>query len=455
MTSRRRLVPTATLAPLALLVTVVVAGCDGESEATGETGWTAPVIVGRPATPLAVAIGDDGAALVVWSADPDGRDGEKPASLWASPVDPGGGPATPTRIDTDEAPFGRDARLAMDGTGGARVVWAARYDGHETLWENRLVDGRWEGSRLLVPGIVPAGCGGGLCDATGVALAMNRDGVGAVVWLDADDDVMWARTFDGDGWDDATIIGEGDRTDPGSVHSSLYLPRAGVSASGEVFAAWPVAVDELHVRRHVPGAGWSELEIIALTEGQTLFAGTVLTVSAGGEAVAGMNTGAGATYARFSPATGWSTLEPLPGSEPARYLGATFAMQDDGATDAAWISLAGSVWGSRHRPGTGWSTPVLLDASDEDPREGEVPAIAVDGRGGALVLWSQGDVQPTMFANDFDGARWGGAHLVDGTSRLRMHSPHVAMNPSGRAVAAWLMHGDNAYNQGLRASLRP
>ncbi len=142
----------------------------------------------------------------------------------------------------------------------------------------------------------------------------------------------------------------------------------------------------------------------------------------------------------YQPGAGWQpegTIESLDGD--ARYpvvavSGSTFFM--------AWEHLLpGSVsviYVSRYIPGSGWDGPLKISTGTTGA---SMPAVAVDGRGNALVAWTQLNASNfyEVQASRFNAASgyWDVPTLLGASPALDNYNPRVAMDPSGNGVVAW------------------
>jgi hypothetical protein len=118
----------------------------------------------------------------------------------------------------------------------------------------------------------------------------------------------------------------------------------------------------------------------------------------------------------------------------------------DSAGDAivVWTQDLGSrneIWASRYAVASAtWSTPVQVSSASAIA-DANVPDIAADGAGNAIVIWHQGDGRTNHF--DVWSARYAmGSNswvapvmISDGVNSA--YNPHVAVNASGQGILAW------------------
>lgn len=105
-----------------------------------------------------------------------------------------------------------------------------------------------------------------------------------------------------------------------------------------------------------------------------------------------------------------------------------------------------SIWASRYTPATGWSLAEVLDTEDG---VANAPHLAMDPSGNAIAVWHQTDgTRTNLWANHYTlGVGWGGAILAetDDTGDAELPFPgfgpaqSIGIDPSGNAMVAWLL----------------
>lgn len=291
--------------------------------------WQAPVDISSSSYPPEspqIAVDPAGDAIVVWSA----YDGSK-AAVWAAVRDAGGAWQTPVKISEPGFDALR-ARVAIDPTGAAVVVWERR-EGSPFEFEREGVvqaakmtaAGAWGAPTTLSP---PSG------DQFAPDVAFDSRGSAAVVW----------QRYDGS----AGMI-EGDETGPGGAwQGAVGLSEPATNA----------------IEAHI--AGDADGGLVAVW---ARYAGSSWTIQGSRRAA----DGSWAPAVDLSPA-GQTALSPQ------------LAVAAGGTAIAVWqIHVAQYIWMVQGAEGSGdaWGVPVNLSTADEI---GE-PQVAVDPAGDAVVSW--------------------------------------------------------------------
>ncbi len=88
-----------------------------------------------------------------------------------------------------------------------------------------------------------------------------------------------------------------------------------------------------------------------------------------------------------------------------------------------------------------WGTAEVIETSDSVKTGG--PQIAVDNDGNAIVVWVQKDGTNNTWANRYDGTTesWGTAELIENDDTGDAHSPQIAFDGNGNAIAVWRQDG--------------
>ena len=199
---------------------------------TPGAGWGPPVVLhaGGVAGPtyVDVEVDDQGNGLAVWTEDiePGGRE------VWAAYHTAAGWGAA-TRVDPATG-FAFNPRIGFEPSGTAVVAWVAGNATQHSIESARFSPGSgW----TSVTALDTADSGFRDVDVTTGHAPI------AVVWW-RDSTIRWSRALPG-GWSPAEVIGNG-------VHAQVAA-RPG----GELLLAYANAGD-VHARRHLPGAGWTE-----------------------------------------------------------------------------------------------------------------------------------------------------------------------------------------------------
>ncbi|WP_257450792.1 Ig-like domain-containing protein [Archangium lipolyticum] len=138
-------------------------------------------------------------------------------------------------------------------------------------------------------------------------------------------------------------------------------------------------------------------------------------------------------YAGWEPARELDTVHPGDAEHPA------VAVNESGFGVAVWELHDGAqvdLYAAEYTPGTGWSEPRLLE-SGAGPVS--APRVGVDAQGNALVVWRQSDgTEDSLWATRrVQGGGWSSPLLLEAEAGATS-VPALAVEKSGRALAAWL-----------------
>jgi hypothetical protein len=156
--------------------------------------------------------------------------------------------------------------------------------------------------------------------------------------------------------------------------------------------------------------------------------------------VQGTTSGAYRPFAsRSSPHAGWDSAHELDTVHPGDVARPAVAVNEAGFGVAVWELRDGArvdLYAAEYTPGTGWSEARLLETRDEPV---STPRVGVDAEGNALVVWMQSDgtAESVWAVRRVKGAGWGSPLLLE-TDAGATRVPALALEGSGRAVAAWL-----------------
>lgn len=232
----------------------------------------------------------------------------------------------------------------------------------------------------------------------------------------------------------------------GALGGSSMPPKVAAGADGSVAAIWPAIVDGrlAYVAATRPAGGpWQAPASIETPVSGT--SATDVVVGPDGRATAVWIASSGPRYAvRTStrPAGGaWSAPSDL--SDPA--LSAeqpALAVAPDGAVAAIWRRPVGGSWTvqARIRPAGGdWGPVADLSATGQDASS---PQVALDGRGGAVAVWTRSNGSRTVVqtVSKPAGGGWSAAQNLSSGS-ANAGAPQVAAAPTGEAVAVWTLAG--------------
>jgi hypothetical protein len=115
-------------------------------------------------------------------------------------------------------------------------------------------------------------------------------------------------------------------------------------------------------------------------------------------------------------------------------------LQTDGAHNRAWCSR----W-----TGTGWTQPTTIDAGPGN-HAGSLE-VALNAKGEAVAVFTQRDAaKDRVYANRWDGSAWSGAVTIDSGLWTKAERTAVAIDGTGRAVAAFTEFSETDFSVGPR-----
>lgn len=393
--------------------------------AAASPGWQAPLDVSAPAGASfdpAIALDDEGDAVAVWH-----RQMGIDYVVEAATRPAGGSWQVPTAL----SPPGQDsfgAQVALDGEGGATVVWC-RSDGFDYVVQasTRAAGGPWQSPVDL------SVAGRGVCAPQ---VAVNRAGDAVAVW----------RGHDGSGY----VVQAAARSRGGSWQPSVDLSAAGGSAhvpqvviddEGNATAVWQRhngSFPVVQAATRPAGGPWgSSVDLPAPGDG----AGVPQIALAGDGTVTVVwrrATGPTPTVQAVTRSAGGAWQAPIDLSDPGQ-PGTTpqIDVNDDGDAIAVWEREAGSeyVTQAARRPAGGtWQPPVDLSSASVDIT---VPQVALDDDGDATAVWQQSDGSGQVIQAATRPAAGSWHAPVDVSAPGQSSFPQIARDPQGNATAVW------------------
>jgi hypothetical protein len=328
-------------------------------------------------------------------------------------------------------------RIAMTSTGEALGLWK-HFDGQKNyLWTRRFdpETGWTDPFRHLTPEVEPER------SPNQPAVAIDRDRNTFIVtaqFMNGGFRDLWAQRFDAaqSAWSPMERL----EVLPGTLNA----PEVLVDDFGVVTAAWAqVGTSSLNVwvSRYVPGAGWSEAEVLMEEEGN---AEPALAGDTRGSVILVMQhfcPGFGFCIAAsiYRDALRWTEPQVINPGVVTRSQHARVAMSANGDAVVVWEEFDGQssdVWTSRWSPSEDWSEPVLLETQ---PGDAANPQVTIDDAGNALAVWSQHDgVRRVIMASRFvldEG--WSAPEPIDRYGDDDANQVRLAMDRMGNAIAVW------------------
>lgn len=364
-----------------------LAGCAGDPK--GETidhGWGDPERIADGYDPD-LAVNASGAAVAVWLYY-GGADSE----VWAASFAPEDGWGTPERVATYDG-FARYPKVALDPRGNAVAVWQHdRRDQRLEIW---------------------------------AAVYTPADGWQAPVSPDPD--------FAGD----------------------TSEPSIAVDASGNAIAVWvrpAINRSTIAAARYTPTGGWGS--VTRIDDDQIGYPSTPhVAMDQAGNAMAifnGDDGERGNAFANgFTVDGGWSAPENIDDRAPGPAYGHRIAMDAKGNAIAVWRQVEedqedwpSRIWANRFTPASGWEAEPSRIESLDGARESRAPAVSVNAKGEAVVVWQRWEdltAEGAIWSNGYDpNAGWKTAVLVEADYIERYDAdPDVAIDPNGNALAVW------------------
>jgi hypothetical protein len=356
--------------------------------------------------------------------------------------------------------------MAFDGQGGMLLAWE-RFEAADltttVLVAERRADGSWTPTGALAR--LPAD----RQIATGqLDVAMNAAGAAAVVWRRPGPAgaVLQAATRVGRG-------GFGSAADLSAAGANAYFPQVVIDARGDAVAVWVSHDGEqaavMAAATYGPGAGWSAPQ--ALSAPGWVGSEPALAMGPDGNTLAAWAAGT-ATYETvvqmaersqgsvFSPTVSLSSPLTVVGQSPQV---PAVALGPNGAAVVAWhgpaqddnrvVQIAERAAAGAWRTRTISASEVLPPEPSQHPRrEPHAPLVAIDAQGGAVAVWERrtthGEIAALEAAARTPTGEWSEPQVLVPPVGRGLPS-HLAVSPSGTAVALWWKDGL------LRAAVRP
>ena len=392
---------------------------DCSFSAAAAPGWLAPVDVsqpGRSASNPVVAMGEAGDTTMLWERRNTANSG---VNVQLATREPGSG-------------FGEPADLALGSTGP--VVATTPAGGAIAAWR-RFANP--PGSYVIEAATRPPGGAFSAPQEVGefeqgalpveLDVAMNASGDAVLAWQRFDPQSGLNHVAC-----ETSVSGPVLCPNPPFVEASVLTPGGGFSAPVRVSA--PRGTEK-------PLETPKEIEEREIEESQRAAFEPSVAIDAAGDAIVAWTYFDGAnhvTQTSTRPAGGaFSAPEPLsaPGDEAFE---PDVAMDSAGDVDAVWSRSNGThpvIQAAHRQAGAGFSPPV--DLSDSSVSGGS-PSIAVTPGGAATAVWVVGEegISAIQASEHEAGAPFTSTTTISKETREALF-PVLAVNPSGRALAAW------------------
>jgi hypothetical protein len=230
---------------------------------------------------VVVAMNASGTAFAVWTQ----YDGTSSYRTWGNRYVPGSGWGTAVQLQSSSL-YSYGADVAVDAGGNAIATWNQdNGNGNANIWVNRYVAGTgWSGASVIQSGTL---------DSFYARVAMNSTGRAVVVWSQFDGITyrVWANRYvPGTGWAGPTQLQ--------SVSEYGYGPAVAMDETGNAIAIWSQYNNSLSYQtwsaRLTPGTGWAAAAVIQTVNGAS--SGHAIATDASGSALAVWRQPAGTAY---------------------------------------------------------------------------------------------------------------------------------------------------------------
>lgn len=408
--------------------------------ADGGVGWQVATLleistVGAAYYPE-VSVNASGSAMVVWHQ----WDGSR-YIIWANRYVPGAGWGIAERIDNHPTKSAAFPKVSVNANGNAMVVWQHSNGVLTNIWANRYVVGvGWGKAEIIETNTGDADLPDVSLDASGNAMAIwpQFDGTRYNIWAN--------RYLAGVGWGTAEII----ETNAGTA----LRPDMSVDSSGNAVAVWQQfdgVRSNIWSNRYVVGQGWGTAELIESDNaGDATF--SQVSVSGGGLAVAVWRQSDGTAINVWSniylPDSGWGKAELIETDNTGHAYFPRVSADDYIGAVAVWHQWDGTrsnIWSNRYEIGVGWNGAELIEVNDAGTAR--YPRVSASATGSAVAVWSQtsADQVIDIWSNRYVAGRgWGVAELIETRNSGAGNLPKVAMDANGNAVVVWLQPDDTS-----------
>ena len=367
------------------------------------SGWSAPVALENDAAgatdgPQIAIDRASGRAMVVWAQ----LTSAGAYDIWARPFDPAAGWGTLARIEAG-AGLAAQPQVGMDSSGNAIAVWSQR-------------DGQF-GPFKIVANRYTAASGWGTesmfatPNDTGIQnlrpqVAVAPSGEAIAVWelTDLASNGIWTSRFSGGSWDAPSELVRDD-----SIDRSLGYPAIAMDGSGNATLVWGqsdvangTAASTLYARRFT--SAWQNPVAVAPPAAEAFISKARLSVNARGDAMVAWGRNDNSRVASVAPANGaWGTATVLLGASTRTPSLPAVGLDGAGNGFVAWTqppegSSVADLWTNRYVAGTGWGTAALGESYGDSAA---IPALAVNEKGNAALVWNQWSDAGTRIAGRY------------------------------------------------------
>lgn len=402
---------------LALSVAALVAAGLLTTDAAAGSAWVARTQLSTgdaDAQNVEVAVDPDGNATAVWT---ESRSDE--TRYVRAAHRPSGGTWGPPEI-VATGPNMADARLAVDGLGGATAVWS-EYDretaNYHVLTAYRQVNGQWTAPKSLTTD-------GRLAPPQ---IAGNDAGDVIAVWQAEVDDVTRVQVATGEAgnrWGRPVSVTNG---------QPAGTTRVAMDQDGNAIASWRQD-DGIFAAYNSGGSRWTQPQRISQTGGKhhIAFDGHGNAIAVWPEGIVS-KTPIDIRWAYLPKYGQWTT----PGTAGSLFNASRHEQHVavNGRGDAVIVTMddANGVRAYRRPAGGSWNVTRVAE-----PRSaGALGDVAIDDEGHAIAVWTGGVAWVSAAHMSSDGSWTAPAGVSDPANPSPVRRTQVAANPGGEFVAAW------------------
>ncbi len=325
--------------------------------------------------------------------------------------------------------------LGVDPSGNVTMVWY--FDGSSTwpsAWRARFVKAS---NAWSTPEMFPGS--GGLYGSYRPKVAVTGNGNVFVAWTY---DIEYTAS---QVWGSRYVVSSNTWTQPGRIANDLQssdYPEIVANTRGDVFLGYNQRLDngsnQSHRIQRWGGGTWEPGAVTTSKTTSDSYFGR-LGVDGAGNAIHLFHQDGAWVYARYSVGTNsWAVQKALAGASGGQSV--ALAVMASGDALAAWSKQTGAVydiWAARYAAGSDtWGTAVRIS---DGLSSADHPHLAVDGSGNAVAAWQAWDgAHQNSWINRYNIAtnKWGApVQVSDGTGDAWHQT--VAMNSEGVATVVW------------------
>ena len=338
------------------------------------------------------------------------------------------------------------SRLAVDDNGNAIVVWRQASEGQDSIWAKYYSHGDVWGEAFLIEE-----------EDLGAAITpqVGFDSVGnsIVVWI-YNDGVrrnIWANHFNvvENKWSGAEEVESAEDGDAGN-------PQIKMDSSGNAVVMWEqsfLGQQDALVRHYRSGTGndtgtWGDVEIVGAGIVGEYFndVGFSLAMNSDGDALAlisqtnAVSLREAIVTSHYSIKDGvWSDREIIVSDDLHNLNSPKVALDDKGNAIAMWSQGnegLDDMWSSRYSVDEGWGVAELIVPESET--DAGVGQISFDSNGVGVAIWEQEVLEDEVWSSRYTAeGGWGEAVSLSIPEGGRADDVQVAFDSNGNALAVW------------------